>query len=627
METLELLAPAKNYETAVSAILCGADAIFIGGPAFGARVDASNQLEEIKKLVKFAHLFKVKVHVTLNTLLYDKELVDAQELINAYAKMGVDALIIQDLGLFSLKIPKSLELHASTQCCIDTVEKLKFYEKLGVTQVVLPREFTLEQIKAFKNACPKIRLEAFVMGALCVGVSGICMISEELCHRSANRGCCAQICRLPMQLCHKGREVKRGYLLSLKDNNQEHNLSKLIDAGVSSFKIEGRLKDESYVANATATFSQKLDSIIKTNQNLSRQSFGKTELNFKADLSKIFNRTFTDGLLTDNKDKLVNDRTPKFIGPMVGKVIKTSFNGKNTEVTLKKASKLNFANGDGLTYFSPPQDLHAQKIENTIESVQGFRCNNVLSDLENTATLQVYGKVRLAQGTVLYRNVDIKFEESLKQKNFALRTIFYKLKLEVTNLKDDDYRCTLSLIDEYQHKFESSLDFTFDASQSPLIEDKIASTLSKKGSIYTRLEKLTFKGELEKLTLKISQVNALRKELLTKWLESFETPLNKLDEYYQFDLTKVNYPCKTIDKRLVLNAQALKIYEMSACKVEDQTEHNCVLTSKYCLVRQYGKCSKEGGKVSDYSLVIGGKTFNVVCDCKNCRMKLFKSKK
>ena len=196
------------------------------------------------------------------------------------------------------------------------------------------------------------------------------MISEELCHRSANRGCCAQICRLPMQLCHKGREVKRGYLLSLKDNNQEHNLSKLIDAGVSSFKIEGRLKDESYVANATATFSQKLDSIIKTNQNLSRQSFGKTELNFKADLSKTFNRTFTDGLLTDNKDKLVNDRTPKFIGPMVGKVIKTSFNGKNTEVTLKKASKLNFANGDGLTYFSPPQDLHAQKIENTIESVQ-----------------------------------------------------------------------------------------------------------------------------------------------------------------------------------------------------------------------------------------------------------------
>ena len=226
MEKLELLAPAKNYETAVSAILCGADAIFIGGPAFGARVDASNQLEEIKKLVKFAHLFKVKVHVTLNTLLYDKELVDAQELINAYAKMGVDALIIQDLGLFSLKIPKSLELHASTQCCIDTVEKLKFYEKLGITQVVLPREFTLEQIKAFKEACPKIRLEAFVMGALCVGVSGICMISEELCHRSANRGCCAQICRLPMQLYHQGKEVKRGYLLSLKDNNQEHNLSK-----------------------------------------------------------------------------------------------------------------------------------------------------------------------------------------------------------------------------------------------------------------------------------------------------------------------------------------------------------------------------------------------------------------
>ena len=314
MRTLELLAPAKDKETAVGAILAGCDALFIGGPAFGARFDAANSFADLKEICSFAHRFNVKVHLTLNTLLYDEELNKAQEILNEAGKCGIDAVIFQDPAILQLDIPKGVELHASTQCDISTKEKLKFYENLNVSQAVLARELSLKDIQAFHEYCPNIRLEAFVAGALCVGQSGICYISEYMTGRSANRGQCAHICRLPMDLYDKENKlVAHGHLLSMKDNFAGDDLKDLIDAGVSSFKIEGRLKDRDYVVNMTAKFRELLDKLIASSDGtLCRSSSGICKRNFIPDERRTFNRGFTDNLLYGNNDDLVNIKSPKF---------------------------------------------------------------------------------------------------------------------------------------------------------------------------------------------------------------------------------------------------------------------------------------------------------------------------
>ncbi len=331
---LELLSPAKNVETGIAAITAGADAVYIGGPSFGARSAAGNSIEEISKLCSFAHRFGAHVYLTVNTLLYDHELKDVEALIGKARLAGVDGIIVQDPAILSMATVRDLELHCSTQMNIDTVDKALFAQKLGFSQIVVPREFSLDEIKAFTTALPDLRFEVFVSGAMCVSVSGICYISELMTDRSANRGSCAQICRLPMELYHHDKKAAKdsasvqdeliasGHLLSMKDNLRLHELEDLVEAGAASFKIEGRLKDRDYVVNQVAAFRERLDKIIiDSNGRYARASIGLSKRTFIPDVTKTFNRGFTSAFVRGDNSDMVNTTTPKNLGELMGNVI------------------------------------------------------------------------------------------------------------------------------------------------------------------------------------------------------------------------------------------------------------------------------------------------------------------
>lgn len=331
---LELLSPAKNVDIGIAAITAGADAVYIGGPSYGARSAAGNSIEEIATLCSFAHRFGAHVYMTVNTLLYDNEIEGVERMIGEARNAGVDGIIVQDPAVLSMSTVKDLELHCSTQMNIDTVEKARFAQELGFSQIVVPREFSLEEIKAFTSALPNMRFEVFVSGAMCVSVSGVCFISELMTDRSANRGSCAQICRLPMDLYHHDRKAAKenpelkdellasGHLLSMKDNLRLHELEDLVEAGASSFKIEGRLKDRDFVVNQVAAFRERLDKIIdNSNGRYERASIGVSKRTFVPDLTKTFNRGFTSALVHGDNSDMINTKTPKSLGELMGEVI------------------------------------------------------------------------------------------------------------------------------------------------------------------------------------------------------------------------------------------------------------------------------------------------------------------
>ncbi|MDT8891466.1 peptidase U32 family protein [Enterobacter cloacae] len=361
---LELLSPARDAAIAREAILHGADAVYIGGPGFGARHNASNSLSDIAELVPFAHRFGAKVFVTLNTILHDDELEPAQRLITDLYQTGVDALIVQDMGVLELDIPP-IELHASTQCDIRTVEKAKFLSDAGFSQIVLARELNLNQIRDIHQAT-EATIEFFIHGALCVAYSGQCNISHAQTGRSANRGDCSQACRLPYTLKDdQGRVVAfEKHLLSMKDNDQTANLGALIDAGVRSFKIEGRYKDMSYVKNITAHYRQMLDAIIEDRGDLARASAGRTEHFFIPSTDKTFHRGSTDYFVNARKGDIGAFDSPKFIGLAVGEVLKVAKDYLDVSVTEP------LANGDGLNVMIKRE-------------VVGFRANTVEKTGEN----------------------------------------------------------------------------------------------------------------------------------------------------------------------------------------------------------------------------------------------------
>ena len=361
---LELLSPARDTRIAREAILHGADAVYIGGPGFGARHNASNSLRDIAELVPFAHRYGAKIFVTINTILHDDELEPAQKLITDLYHTGVDALIVQDMGIMQLDLPP-IELHASTQCDIRSVEKAKFLSDVGFSQIVLARELDLQQIKAIHETTDAT-IEFFIHGALCVAYSGQCYISHAQTGRSANRGDCSQACRLPYTLKDdQGRVVAyEKHLLSMKDNDQTANLGALIDAGVRSFKIEGRYKDMSYVKNITAHYRQMLDKIIDDRGDLARSSAGRTEHFFIPSTDKTFHRGSTDYFVNARKGDIGAFDSPKFIGLPVGEVLKVSKDHLDVEVTEP------LANGDGLNVMIKRE-------------VVGFRANTVEKTGEN----------------------------------------------------------------------------------------------------------------------------------------------------------------------------------------------------------------------------------------------------
>ncbi|HEP1894754.1 TPA: U32 family peptidase [Kluyvera cryocrescens] len=395
---LELLSPARDTAIAREAILHGADAVYIGGPGFGARHNASNSLQDIADLVPFAHRYGAKIFITLNTILHDDELEPAQQLITRLYETGVDALIVQDMGILQLDIPP-IELHASTQCDIRSVEKAKFLSDVGFSQIVLARELNLSQIKAIHDATDAT-IEFFIHGALCVAYSGQCNISHAQTGRSANRGDCSQACRLPYTLKDdQGRVVAfEKHLLSMKDNDQTANLGALIDAGVRSFKIEGRYKDMSYVKNITAHYRQMLDSLIEARGGFTRSSAGRTEHFFVPSTDKTFHRGSTDYFVNERQMNIGAFDSPKFVGLPVGEVLKVNKDTLEVEVTEP------LANGDGLNVLIKREvvGFRANTVEKIGENRYRVKPNEMSADLY---------KVRPNQ--VLNRNLDHNWQQAL----------------------------------------------------------------------------------------------------------------------------------------------------------------------------------------------------------------------
>ncbi len=413
---LELLSPARDAIIAKEAILHGADAVYIGGPSFGARHNASNSLSDIAGLVEFAHLFHAKVFVTINTILHDDELEPAQQLICQLYEAGVDAVIVQDLGVMEMDLPP-IELHASTQTDIRTLEKAKFLSQAGFSQLVLARELNLQEIREISQNVDSA-IEFFIHGALCVAFSGQCNISHAQTGRSANRGDCSQACRLPYTLKDdEGRVVAYDkHLLSMKDNNQSANLRDLVDAGVRSFKIEGRYKDMTYVKNITAYYRQQLDEILLERPELARSSSGFTEHFFAPDPDKTFHRGSTDYFVTDRKIDIGAFDSPKFIGLPVGEILGI---GRN-DISVQTTEPL--ANGDGLNV------LYKRE-------VIGFRANTVQQVCEYEQDGQMIRQYRVVPNDMraelkalrppyqLNRNMDHNWQQALQKKSSKRRVL------------------------------------------------------------------------------------------------------------------------------------------------------------------------------------------------------------
>ncbi len=402
---IELLAPARNFACGIGAINHGADAVYIGGPQFSARAAAGNSLADIARLVAHAHQFSARVYVALNTILTDQELDPAVKLCHQLHGIGVDSLIIQDVGLLEMELPP-IPLHSSTQMNNQTAEKVRFLEEVGFQQVVLARELSLGGIREIR-AATRVPLEFFVHGALCVSYSGQCYISEVMAGRSANRGECAQFCRHKFTLKDGQGKIlaKDRYLLSLKDLNLSAHLSALIDAGISSFKIEGRLKDENYVKNVTAYYRQALDTIIAEDGRLKRSSSGSCSFGFSPDPEKSFNRGMSDYFLTNRHNTPGAIDSPKSTGQLLGQVVYAE------KLYFKVATKELINNGDGLCFFDPARGL------------VGFKVNRVEND-------RIYARdpVVLPVGTMIYRNSDTAFNKLLTRSG-QCRTIALQLML------------------------------------------------------------------------------------------------------------------------------------------------------------------------------------------------------
>ena len=408
---LELLAPAKNLECGMAAVDHGADAVYIGAPRFGARASAGNSLDDIRRLCEYAHQFAVKVFVTVNTIIYDDELQATGQLIHQLDEAGVDAILVQDMGILQLDLPP-IALHASTQTDNRTADKVRWLRDQGFRRAVLARELSVDEIAHIHAEVPDMPLEVFVHGALCVSYSGLCYASQHCFGRSANRGACAQFCRMKFDLLDAdGRELEhQRYLLSLKDLNQSAHLGELIEAGATSFKIEGRLKDVSYVKNVVAAYSQQLDAFISAHADrYCRASRGRVSYTFTPRLDKTFNRGFTTYFLHGRQPDIFSPDTPKAMGEYVGKVKELRRDSFNV------AGTASFANGDGLCFINDERQL------------EGFRVNRAVGNRLFPQQMPA----RLRPGMALYRNNDQEFERLLSRPS-AERKIPLRLSFQPT---------------------------------------------------------------------------------------------------------------------------------------------------------------------------------------------------
>lgn len=600
---IELLAPAKNLECGIEAINHGADAVYIGAPRFGARAAAGNSLADIEALVQYAHLYNVRIYVTVNTILRDDELKETEAMIWDLYRVGVDALIVQDMGLTQLNLPP-IPLHASTQMDNRTVEKVRFLADAGFRQVVLARELSVNEISRIHAACPDTLLEVFIHGALCVSYSGQCYVSEACFGRSANRGECAQFCRLQFDMTDAdGKVIEKGkHLLSLKDMNQSDNLEELLDAGASSLKIEGRLKDVSYVKNVTAYYRQKLDALFKRRKEYVRASSGSVKPAFRPQLDKSFSRGFTDYFAHGRNPGIFSFNTPKSLGEEVGTV--KEIRGNYLTVAGVKA----FSNGDGLCY------LDAQG------RLQGFRVNRV----ENNK-LFPQEMPRIKPKTVLYRNFDQEFDR-IMQKKSAER----KLAVDVS-LAENNFGFTLTMCDEDGNSVSMALSKNKELARTPQ-HDNLINQLGKLGN--TPFVPRNIEVDLsENWFIPSSELAELRRATVEKLLSLRR--INYHRELWRMPETEHPYPQKELTYLgNVMNKEAAAFYQKHgvekiapAFEVE-HPEGAALMFCKHCLRYSMGWCPVHHKVKSPYRepyyLVSGdGKKFRLQFDCKNCQMKVY----
>ena len=610
---LELLSPAKNLEFGHEAVNHGADALYVGAPAFGARAAATNTLDDIEALVRYAHLYGSKVFVTVNTLLFDNEIDDAVKLIHQLYNIGVDALLIQDMGLLECDLPP-IELHASTQCHNASVERIKFLEQVGLRRVVLARETSLEQMREIRQATT-LDLEAFIHGALCVSYSGQCYMSQYLASRSGNRGCCSQPCRSSYDLLTAdGRLLmKDRHLLSLRDFNASRQLANMVDAGITSFKIEGRLKDLGYVKNITAYYRMLLDNMMESGKKgLEKASSGTTTVFFIPDPERTFNRGYTDYFLR-GRQPMANFATQKSVGKMVGEVTSV---GRNSIVV---SGSERFANGDGLCYL----DSNGR--------MQGFLVNEV-----NGRTLTPNQMPDVKVGTVLWRNNDIQFEKQLKGRS-AERKIGVRFRFRVTgegftvDVTDED-GLTVSVGEVMEHI----------QSENP---DRMSQNIVKQ---FSKLGDTPFvANEVEDETvgayfLTASQLNQLRREAVEALVK------RRVESFRPADCKRVDkgetYPRQELDYRAnVVNDKAEQFYKHHGVSriergLEETEEYDgkALMTTKYCLRYELGCCLRGKGRdgmktdiLPTDNLVLRNneRCFRLEFDCAECVMRIYKREK
>jgi collagenase-like PrtC family protease len=599
---IELLAPAKNLECGMAAVDHGADAVYIGAPRFGARAAAGNSLEDIAALVQYAHLYNVRIYVTVNTILRDEELKDTEEMIWELYRAGVDALIVQDMGLLELNLPP-IPLHASTQMDNRTPEKAKFLAEAGFRQIVLARELSLPEIGKIHEAIPEVPLEVFVHGALCVSYSGQCYVSQSCFGRSANRGECAQFCRLAFDLVDADGKVivRNKHLLSLKDLNQSEELEQLLDAGASSLKIEGRLKDISYVKNVTAYYRKKLDVVFKRRTEYIRASSGTVKTDFKPQLDKSFSRGFTNYFLFERNKDIFSFDTPKSLGEEMGTVKEIRGN------YLTVAGVKSFNNGDGVCYLDENGKL------------QGFRINRV----ENNK-LFPQEMPRIKPRTLLYRNFDQEFDRQMQRKS-AERKLSVALVLAENN-----FGFTLTLTDEDDNSVSVVLERGKELARTPQT-DNLRTQLGKLGNTPFEPARIDIDFS-ENWFIPASAIAELRRSGVEKLLEvrriNYRRELYKLPEtHHSFPATELTYLGNVMNDRAYSFYQNHGVQRIAPAFEKVSADNAVLMFCKHCLRYSMGWCPtyhkvRSPYKEPYYLVSADGKRFRLEFDCKHCQMKV-----
>ena len=604
---VEILAPAKNLVQGIAAINAGADAVYIGAPLFGARTNATNSVEDIAEMVKYAHLFKAQVFVVINTILYDNELDPCKKLIYQLYDIGVDALIVQDMAIMEMDLPP-IVIHASTQANNREPKHVKFLKDIGMQRVVLARELNLDQVRDIA-AATDVELEFFVSGALCVSFSGNCYMSIAGGERSANRGSCAQNCRLPYNLIDGNGTtlLTESHLLSIKDLDLSDQLPNLIEAGITSFKIEGRLKDIVYVKNNTSFLRKKLDAFLENNESFQKASSGRTFYNFEPEMDRSFNRGYTDYFVNQRKEKIGNWESPKSQGQYIGEITEIKANG----YVIENHDKLN--NGDGLFFI------------NEEGIADGVQINIIVNDIVVPNTFK-----NIAVGTVIYRNSDAEFNRIVEKENAAVRKIGVSLRFSET---EEGFQ--LTVVDEDGHRSVSNLVTEKELAKSEeSVIPNIKKNLVKTGNTPFIVDDIEVEFT-KNWFLPISKVNEVRRIALEQLIDI------RINEYHreEFQITKsdIPYPTEKLDFTFnVSNKLARAFYKRhGVTEIEKAFELQWdpgkarVMTTKYCVKYELGKCARfqrdtMGEKVKEPLTLKHGETeYKLKFNCKPCEMEIW----